>query len=288
MEYRRFGRIGHRTSVLVYGAASLWEADSPTAAASLDQALAAGINSLDTAQSYGEAERAMGPSIPAIRDDVFLATKTGDRTADGAWQHLVESLELLQTDHIDLWQIHACMTMDELDKAFASGGVIEAMQRARDEGIVDWIGITGHTEFAPVVHLEALQRFDFDAVLTPMNYHLWQDLEYRERFTALLEELERRDIGLRTIKATAHRPYLEGEQRYNTWYRPFDEQQRITAAISWVLAQFPQIAGLPTAGELSLLGAAITAEAQRMTLDEAEAVLAKVDDYASPFSVEAR
>lgn len=283
MEYRTFGRTGHHSSVLIYGAASLWVCDQQVADESIDQALAAGINHLDNAASYGVAEQRMGPAIPKIRDQVFLATKSGQRRADDAWAELNRSLELLQTDHIDLWQMHAVCTMGELEESFAPGGAIEAFQRAKDEGIVDWIGITGHTELAPVVHLEALNRFDYDSVLTPLNWKLWQDLDYRDRFNALLDEVVARNVGLRTIKTISHRPYQDGDHRYQTWYRPFDDQVQISAAISWVLGRFPQITGIATAGETSLLGKAIEAEASRMPLDEAEQVLAAVTDYASPF-----
>lgn len=288
MEYRKFGRIGHESSVLAYGAASLWTCDQDVADASLRQALDAGINSLDTAASYGLAEERMGPMMPAIRDQVFLATKSGQRKAEDAWAELNRSLELLGVDHIDLWQVHAVCAMDELDECFAPGGAIEAFQRAKVEGIVDWLGITGHTEQAPYVHLEGLRRFDFDSVLTPLNWKLWQDAEFRSGFEALADEIATRNVGLRTIKAVAPRPYNEGEQQYQTWYRPFDQQQRTTAAISWVLGNFPQVTAIATAGETTLLAQAIEAEANRMDVDEAAEILAAVDDYASPFSVPAR
>lgn len=283
MEYRRFGRTGHDSSVLIYGAASLWACDEQVAAESIAQALAAGINHLDTAASYGVSEKVMGPSIPAIRDQIYLTSKSTERTADKAWAELERSLELLQTDHLELWQVHAVCTMAELDEVFAPGGAIEAFQRAKDEGIVSHLGITGHTEQAPSVHLEGLRRFDFDSVLTPLNWVLWQDEQFRSDFEALLAEVTSRDVGLRTIKAMARRPYREGEQRYQTWYMPFNEQTLVTAAISWVLESFPQVTGIATAGETTLLGQAIEAEANRMSADEAAEVLAAVADYASPF-----
>lgn len=283
MEYRRFGRIGHSSSVLVYGAASLWTCDEQVAAESVAQALAAGINHFDTAASYGTAEKVMGPTVPAMRDDILLCSKSTMRTADEAWAELERSLELLQTDHLDLWQVHAVCTMAKLDEVFAPGGAIEAFQRAKDEGIVSHIGITGHTEQAPSVHLAGLKRFDFDSVLSPLNWVLWQDAAYRADFEALLAEVEARDVGLRTIKTTSHRPYNDDDKRYQTWYLPFTEQDRITAAISWVLGTFPQVTGIATAGETTLLGRAIEGEANRMSVDQAVEVLAAVNDYASPF-----
>ncbi len=283
MEQRRLGRIGHETSVLVYGAAALGEVAQDVADASLQQALDAGINHLDTAASYGHAEEVMGPTVARVRDQVFLATKSTERRAEDAWRELNRSLELLRTDHVDLWQVHAVCSLAELDEVFAPGGAIEAFVRAKDEGIAGWIGITGHTEQAPVVHAEALRRHDFDSVLTPVNYHLYTaDPQFRTDFDALYALIQDRDVALRTIKAIARKPWV-GEHRLATWYEPFTEPEDIRAALSWVLGMFPGIAGLATAGETTLLGKAIAAEADRMDVAEAAEHLARVTDYASIF-----
>lgn len=283
MEKRRLGRIGHETTVLVYGAAALGDVTQETADASLEQALAVGINHLDTAASYGDAELRMGPTVERVRDQVFLATKSTERKAEDAWRELNRSLELLHTDHIDLWQIHAVCDLPELDKVFAPGGAIEAFVRAKEEGIVSWVGITGHTEEAPVVHAEALHRHDFDSILTPVNYHLYTaDSDFRANFDILYQLVQDRDVALRTIKAIARKPWV-GDRQLATWYEPFTEPEDIRAAISWVLGTFPYIAGLATAGETTLLGKAIAAEANRMDLAEASAHLALVEDYSTIF-----
>ena len=283
MEKRRLGRIGHETSVLVYGAAALGDVTQETADASLAQALDAGINHLDTAASYGEAELRMGPTVERVRDKVFLATKSTERRAEDAWRELNRSLELLHTDHIDLWQIHGVCDMGDLDKVFAPGGAIEAFVRAKEEGIVSWVGITGHTEQAPVVHAEALRRHDFDSVLTPVNYHLYTaDATFRTNFDTLYEMIQDRDVALRTIKAIARRPWT-GDRQLATWYEPFTDPEDICAAISWVLDTFQYIAGLATAGETTLLDKAIAAEANRMELAEASAHLALSSDYSTIF-----
>ncbi len=283
MEQRRLGRIGHQTSVLVYGAAALGEVTQEVADASLRQALDAGINHLDTAASYGHAEEVMGPTVERVRDRVFLATKSTERRAEDAWRELNRSLELLRTDHIDLWQVHAVCSLAELDEVFAPGGEIEAFVRAKDEGIVSWVGITGHTEQAPVVHAEALRRHDFDSVLTPVNYHLYTaDAEFRANFDTLYALIQERDVALRTIKAIARKPWV-GEHKLATWYEPFTEAADIRAALSWVLGTFPGIAGLATAGETTLLGKAIAAEADRMDVAEAAEHLARIGDYQTIF-----
>ena len=283
MEKRRLGRIGHETSVLVYGAAALGAVTQQVADSSLEQALAAGINHLDTAASYGDAEERMGPTVERIRDQVFLATKSTERRAEDAWRELNRSLELLHTDHIDLWQIHAVCDLPELDKVFAPGGAIEAFVRAKDEGIVSWVGITGHTEQAPVVHAEAVRRHDFDAVLTPVNYQLYTaDDNFRANFDILYDLLQDRDVALRTIKAIARKPWV-GDHQLATWYEPFTDAEDIRAAMSWVLGSFPYIAGLATAGETTLLDKAIAAEADRMDVAEAAARLTLIDDYQTIF-----
>ncbi len=283
METRRLGRIGHDTSVLVYGAAALGAVSQQVADASLAEALAAGINHLDTAASYGDAEERMGPTVARVRDQVFVATKSTERRAEDAWRELNRSLELLRTDHIDLWQVHAVCDLRELDRVFEPGGAIEAFVRAKDEGIVGWVGITGHTEAAPVVHAEALRRHDFDSVLTPLNYHLYTaDAQFRDDFDALYQLIAERDVALRTIKAIAHKPWA-GAPRFATWYEPFTDPEDIRAALSWVLGSFPGVAGLATAGETTLLAKAIAAEADRMDVAEAADRLAGIGDYQTIF-----
>lgn len=283
MELRRFGRTDHQTSVLVYGAAGLGGVSQDVADESLAQALTHGINHYDTAASYGHAEEVMGPWIPQVRADIFLATKSGQRTEAEAWREITRSMELLRTDHVDLLQVHGVNDDEELEAVFADGGPMPAFQRAREEGLTRWIGITGHTEAAPRVHAEALRRFDFDSVLCPLNFQLYSDPRYAEDFHALLDLVDERDVGLRTIKTIARRPWLEEDRRYATWYVPFDDQQHVTAAISWVLESFPQIAGIATAGESTLLPLAYEAEQHRMSVEEAAEILSKVEDYSTIF-----
>lgn len=284
MRTRRLGRIGHQTSVLVYGAAALGGVTQEVADASLRQALDAGINHWDTAASYGHAEQVMGPTVARVRDQVFLATKTTLRDADAAWAEINRSLELLRTDHVDLLQVHAVCDLPELEKVFAPGGAIEAFVRARDEGLATHLGITGHTEQAPVVHAEALRRFPFDSVLTPLNHHLYTtDAAFARDFDALYAMVGEHDVALRTIKAIAWRPW-EAERELATWYRPFTDPADIRAAISWVLGSFPLVAGVATAGETTLLEHAIAAERDLMDVDAAAAHLAAVPGCATIFA----
>lgn len=285
MEFRRFGRTEHRSSVLVFGAAALGEVDQETADAAIRFALEAGINHIDVARDYGDAEIRLAPWLSQIRDDVFLATKTLSRDAEGAWREINESLERLQVDHVDLIQAHAVCDLEDLDTVLAGGGAIEGLERARREGLVSYVGITGHSARAPSVHAEALRRYDFDSVLTPLNTRLYADPTYAADYDELVALCLARDVGLRTIKMISRRNWGDGEKSYHTWYKPFDEQRYVTAATAWLLNGHPEIAGLATAGDASLLALMVRAveDGASMSAGEAAEVLGEVEDYASPF-----
>ena len=283
MELRRLGGLGHQSSVLIYGAAALGDVDQDTADASVQEALDGGINHFDVARDYGDAELRLAPWMPRIRDSIFLATKTGQRDRDDAWAGINESLERLGTDTVDLLQLHAVGDLDELDKVTRTGGALEAALRAQEEGLVGAVGVTGHSHTAPSTHLEALRRHPFASVLTPLNPALWQVPGYREDYEALVAEVQRQDVALMTIKTVARRNWPEGaDQSFATWYEPQSEPERIRAGVSWVLAH-PEVTGLATPGDVRLLKHVLAAEADRMPVAEAEAVLAGDEDYSSPF-----
>jgi aryl-alcohol dehydrogenase-like predicted oxidoreductase len=284
MEYRPLGTLGFDGSVLIYGAASLGEVDQGTADRSIQQALDAGINHFDTAAGYGESELRLGPWMPQIRDRIFLATKTGDRDAETAWASINRSLERLQTDRVDLIQLHAVCDLDDLDRCTQRGGALEAAVRAQEEGLARAVGITGHGHDAPDVHREALRRFDFRAVLTPWSYVLSQRAPFADSYRALAADCAAKGVALRLIKTVARRnwPEPDAEHRYATWYEPIDDDAQIRAAVSWALAQ-PIACGLATPGDVGLLSAVVAAEADRQAVPDAEAVLAAAPDLSSPF-----
>jgi predicted aldo/keto reductase-like oxidoreductase len=285
VQQRRLGRLGHQSSVLIYGAAALGEADQHTADASIRLALDAGINHFDVAASYGDAELRLGPWMPEIRDRIFLATKTGLRDRDQAWAQINSSLDRLRTDHVDLIQIHAVGDLAELDLVTRPGGSLEAAVRARDEGLAGAVGITGHGHEAPATHLEALARFPFDTVLSPLNWVLAQDPAYLAAYQALAAEVQAQDAGLMIIKSAARRNWPEPvEHTYTTWYEPFDDQERITAAVAWVLAH-EEVTGIATPGDVRLLPLVIEAERHlgELSSEDTEAVLARAGAYSSPF-----
>ena len=285
MEQRRLGRIGHMTSVLVYGGAALVDVPEEVADRSIELAINAGINHFDTAADYGDSELHLGRWMPRIRERIFLATKTGDRTATGAYDSIQRSLERLRVRRVDLIQLHAVGDLEDLNRATGPGGAVEGAVKARDEGLVGAIGITGHGMSAPATHLEALRRFPFDTVITPYNFRLAQDDDYRRDFDALLEEVTAQDVGLRIIKSVARNLWKTSEgAAYTTWYEPMDEQRHVNAAVAFVLAR-PEVTGICTAGDVRLLPLFIEAEkrARSRSAEDIESVLSELPDYEPPF-----
>ena len=285
MERRKLGRLGHMSSVLLYGGAALGEVTQEVADSSIRQALAAGINHFDTAAAYGDSELRLGAWMPRIRDRIFLASKTGDRTANGAYDSIRRSLERLQVEWLDLIQLHAVCDLDDLGAATGRGGALEGALRAKDEGLVGAIGITGHGMQAPAVHLEALRRYAFDTVLTPCNYRLWIEGDYRRDLEALEGEIQAQDAGLMFIKALARNLWRPHEKhRYATWYEPLDEQPAIDAAVAFALSR-ETVTGLATAGDVRLVPMMIEAErrASATSAEAAASTLATVPEMESPF-----
>ncbi len=285
MEQRRLGRTGHMSSVLIYGGAALANVSQEMADRSIELALEAGINHFDTAAGYGDSELLLGAWMPQIRREIFLATKTGDRTAGGAHDGIQRSLERLRVDRVDLIQLHAVGDLQDLDRATGTGGALEGALRAKDDGLVGAIGITGHGMSAPATHLEALRRFPFDTVLTPFNYRLWLDADYARDFEALIAEIQAQDAGLMVIKAVARNLWRVDERpRYTTWYEPLDEQWAIDAAVGFALSR-QEITGLCTPGDVGLLPMMIEAEgrAGAFPADAAASELARLTDLEPPF-----
>jgi aryl-alcohol dehydrogenase-like predicted oxidoreductase len=251
METRRFGRTGHMSTVAIFGAAAFSNVSQEDADKAMESIIEAGVNHIDIARSYGDAELRVGPWMPRERGRFFLGSKTTERTKEGAWKELQESLKRLQIEALDLYQIHAVTTMDELDAVTMKGGALEAFLEARQNGLTRFIGITGHGVNAPKIYLEALRRFDFDTVLFPLNFVQMANPEYREYAEELIATCKAKDVGTMIIKSITKAPWGEREHTATTWYEPFDKSEEIQPAVNFALSY--DITGLCTAGDTRVL-----------------------------------
>ncbi|MFO8037044.1 MAG: aldo/keto reductase [Anaerolineales bacterium] len=268
METRRLGKTGHESTVAILGAFAFSQATQDETDQAMERVLDAGINHIDVAPTYGHAEERLGPWLAKERGRFFLGCKTMERGKEEAAKELRESLDRLQVDYFDLYQLHAVTTEEELDAALGPGGAIEALQEARDEGLARHLGITGHGVAIPHILLQALERFDFDTVLFPINYIQYTDQTYRDATAKLLDLCQERDVGTMIIKSIAKGKWGDKPQKYNTWYEPFDEEEEIQKSVDFVLSQ--EITGLCTAGDLTLLPLVLKACENYTKLDQEE------------------
>jgi len=246
-----FGRTGHNSSRTIFGAAALSKVTQAAADRTLEVLLRHGVNHIDVAASYGDAELRIAPWLKREPKRFFLATKTGERTAKRAREELHRSLDRLGVDHVDLWQLHNLADPIEWDTALSPGGVIEAAVEARDQGLIKWIGVTGHGAQIAANHRRSLARFDFDSVLLPFNFVTMQLPYYAENFEALIRTCSERNVAVQTIKSIAAKPWLGHEHTHTTWYEPLEAQADIDLAVWWVLGRRGVF--LNTAGDIDLL-----------------------------------
>ena len=245
-----FGATGHESSRVIFGAAALGDVSKADADRTLEVILEHGINHIDVAFSYGDAELRIANWLKSDHE-FFLATKTGERTYAAAREQIRRSLDRLGVDHVDSIQLHNLCDVIEWDIALSPGGALEACLEARDEGLVRFIGVTGHGLSIPKMHQRSLGRFDFDSVLCPYNWVQMQDPRYAETFTELAQMCKERNVALQTIKSLAYKPWEGRDKTASTWYEPLQDQADIDLAVSWVLAD-PQVF-LLTTGDVDVL-----------------------------------
>lgn len=268
METRPFGRTGHNSTVAILGGFVFSQATQEETDRLMELAIESEVNHIDIAPSYGHAEKMVGPWLARERERFFLGCKTMERTREGAARELWESLQRLQVDALDLYQIHAVTNQQELDAALAPGGAIEALQQAREEGLTRFLGITGHGVEAPGLFLQALERFDFDSVLFPINFVQYADPDYRSKCQQLLQVCREREVGTMIIKSITRGPWGDKEQTRITWYEPFEEQKMIQAGVNFALSQ--PVTGICTVGDPGLLPAVLKACQNYQPLTPAE------------------
>ncbi len=279
METRRFGRTNHLSTIAIFGAAAFWQISQEDADKMMELVIEAGINHIDVAPGYGQAEIRIGPWMPRERGRFFLGCKTMERTQKGAWNELQTSLKRLQTETFDLYQCHAITTMDELDAVTMKGGALEAFVEAREAGLIKFIGITGHGAQTPQIYLEALRRFDFDSVLFPLNFVQLGNPEYRKYAEELIATCRAKDVGTMVIKTVTKGPWSEKQHTATTWYEPFDKSDEIQRAVNFALSY--DVTGLCTAGDTRVLPLVLKAceNFSRLTQNEMEEMIKSGKQY---------
>jgi len=257
-----FGSTGHQSTRLLFGAAALGNVSQDEADQTMELIREHGINHIDTAASYGEAELRLGPWMETHREEFFLATKTGERTRAEAYNEIQRSLERLRTDQIDLIQLHNLVDEDEWRTAFSPGGALEGVVEAKDDGLVRFIGVTGHGVTVAAQHLRSLQEYPFDSVLLPYNFAMLRNERYIADFEQLVALCVERGVAIQTIKAITRGPWGDQQPTANTWYEPLTDQDAIDTAVGWVLGRDGVF--LNTVGDIHILPKVIDA-AERFT-----------------------
>jgi aryl-alcohol dehydrogenase-like predicted oxidoreductase len=257
-----FGQTGHVSTRTIFGAAALGKVNQDDADRTLEVLLRYGINHIDTAAAYGESELRIGPWMGEHRQRFFLATKTGERTYQGAHDQIRRSLERLRVPQVDLLQLHQLTDPQEWETAMGPDGALKAAIEARDEGLTRFIGVTGHGVTAPAMHLRSLARFPFDAVLLPCNYPMLQNPQYAAGFNALIAECQKRGIPVQTIKSICRGPLGDKPKAHTTWYDPLTEPASIERAVHWLLGR-PVF--LNTASDIHILPTILEAASRYQT-----------------------
>ena len=271
-----FGRTGHQSTRTIFGAAALSRVTQAEADQTLELLLQYGVNHIDTAASYGDAELRIGPWMKQYRKQFFLATKTGERTYQAAREQIRRSLERLQVNQVDLIQLHNLAQPDEWETAMNEGGALQAAVEARDEGLVRFIGVTGHGIGIAAMHRRSLERFDFDSVLLPYNYILMQNEQYAADFEALMQICQERNVAVQTIKSITRRPWGEDQEHSAaTWYEPLKDQDAIDQAVAWVLGR-PGVF-LNTVGDIYVLPKVLDAASRFTTRPSDAEMQAEID-----------
>ena len=284
MEKRRLGKTGQMSSILALGGAAIGTVTQAEADAAITMAMEHGINHIDVAPSYGDSELRIGKWMPEHRKDFFLGCKTQARDKASAWESIKRSMERLKVSYFDLFQFHGVDDLKTLDTILGPGGALEAVLEAKQQGLIQYIGITGHR---PGVYVEALNRFDFDTVLFPLSRVHAAHFDNDNDFRPLLEEARRKDVGVITIKAISKRLWPSGDRSYHTWYEPFDTKAEIERSLHYTLSQGVTTCPMPSDVRLWPMVISAAERYRPMAASEQQTALDEVRQY-QPISVPGR
>lgn len=278
---RRLGRTEHQSSIAILGGAAFSASTPEVAETTFQLALDAGVNHLDIAPTYGHAELVIGPLVPAVRDRLFIGEKSNRSNPDGVRAHLERSLERLGCTSFDLYQAHGVTDLADLDRRSPA---IEAILRARDEGLTRFVGITGHDFGTAVAQLEAVRRFDLDSVMLPIYPGALANSQYAADLAELLDEAARRDVAVMAIKAGAHQPWGDGEKTSTSWYQPFTDPESVTRGVRFTMGT-PGVHAFCTTGDVDVLPLQLAAAAEYEPLSPADrdALLTEAADWPTIF-----
>lgn len=272
-----FGRTGHDSTVTLFGGAAFMNgADEAEADATLEVLLEHGVNHIDTAPRYGESEVLIGRWMREHRKDFFLATKTSERSRDACRDQIRRSLDRLQVDQVDLLQFHSTAHPDDWEQIFGAGGALEAAIEAREEGLTRFIGITGHTWTIAAMHRRSLERFDFDSVLMPLNYLMYDNERYQRNFDAVMAMAKERNVAVQTIKSIARGPWGALPKNRNPWYQPLEAKAHIDRAVHWVMGRGDVF--INTVGDRELLPRVLSAASRFESRPDDAAMRALIDE----------
>lgn len=274
---KEFGRTGHHSSRVIFGAVSLSSVSQSEANRIFELLIRYKINHIDTAASYGNSELRIRPWMKEHRNHFFLATKTEKRTYREAKDELHRSLDHLKVDHVDLWQMHNLVDPEDWEIALNPGGALEAFIEAKEHGLVRFVGVTGHGLSAPTMHSRSLEVYDFDSVLLPYNYLMMQNHTYAKEFNKLLSKCTSRNVAVQTIKSIARGPSVDESNKYAVWYDPLEEEAAIEHAVSWVLGNSKVF--LNSVGDIHLLPKVLEAADKFHELPKYETMQADIQKY---------
>lgn len=274
MEKRRLGKTNHHSTVVTFGAYSIGKLTQDRADNVIQKCLDYGVNHIDIAPGYADSMERVAPWMPELRDHMFLGSKTPMRTRDEAWQNIEDIMTRMNVDSFDLFQLHAVIDIETLDQVTSSNGALKALVEMKEQGLTKWLGITGHGPTVPKTHIEALNRFDFDTVMFPVNASMYKNKEYRLDAEKLISICNQKDVGIQTIKMIARGGWGSKLKDLGTWYDPHRSQEEIDTALWWQLSQ--PIHTAPSCGEYKLLEKILDSAERfkQLDLDEQECIVA--------------